>query len=123
MIADQCLHGFRWNGVDHTLIPAAEFLDEVADEQRNVFFSFPQRWHPDGEDIQPIIQIRPESLLLYHGLKIAIRRGDQSCVSANGARAAQAFELPFLQNTQQLRLQFPWDFANLIQENGSAIRQ
>ena len=43
--------------------------------------------------------ISPKSLLLYHGLKIAIRRGDQPCVSANGAGAAQAFELPLLQNT------------------------
>ncbi len=80
VIADQCLHSFRWNGVDHTLIPAAEFFDEVADEQRNVFFSFPQRRHSDGEDIQPIIQIRPESLLLYHGLKVAIRRGERKDV-------------------------------------------
>ena len=34
-IADQRLHGLRRDRVPHTLIPAAEFLYEVANEQRN----------------------------------------------------------------------------------------
>jgi hypothetical protein len=35
VIADQRLHGLRRDRVGHTLIPAAKFLYEVANEQRN----------------------------------------------------------------------------------------
>ena len=51
LIAYQRLHGFRRNGVDHPMVPAAEFLDEVADQLRDIFLSLPQRRHSDWKDI------------------------------------------------------------------------
>src|SRR5207237_788700 len=40
-----------------------------------------------------------------------------------GARAAQAFEFPFLEHAQQLRLHLERHLAHLIQKKGSAVRQ
>src|SRR5271163_248736 len=109
---DQRLHGFRGDGVDHALIPAAEFLDEVTHQQGNIVFSFAQRRHSDGEHIQPIVQIGSESLLLYHRFQIAIRRRNQPGTRTKSSNATQALKLALLQNSQELWLKLQWDFSD-----------
>jgi hypothetical protein len=73
VIADQGLHRFRRDGVSPAAITPAEFLNELTDQQRNIFLSLAQRWHSDGKDIQPIIQIGPNVLVFDHCFQIAIR--------------------------------------------------
>jgi hypothetical protein len=51
MIANQCLHRFGGNAIDHTIIPLAELLDEVTNQQGNIFFSLAQRWDADGKHV------------------------------------------------------------------------
>src|SRR5665647_1772555 len=38
-----------------------EFGDKMFDEQRDVFLALPERWHCDRENIEPVIQVFPES--------------------------------------------------------------
>ena len=40
VIAEQSFHSFRRDGVDHAVIAPAEFLNEVTDQQRNIFAPF-----------------------------------------------------------------------------------
>src|SRR5262249_36979602 len=47
----------------------------------------------------------------------------QAGVRADGAGAAQAFELPLLQHAQQLGLEFERDFAYLVEKHRSPIGQ
>jgi hypothetical protein len=93
VIADQGLHRFRRDGVNHAVITPAEFLNEVTDQQGNIFLSLAQRWHPDGKDIQPIIQIGAKLLISDHCFQIAIRCGNEAGICAKSASAAQPFEL------------------------------
>src|SRR5579871_3257444 len=66
MVADQRLHCFGRDAVDHTIIPLAELLDEVADQQRDVISPLAERRNSDGEDIESVIQIGPKLLLFDH---------------------------------------------------------
>ena len=43
VIPDQSLHRFRKDGVNHAIVPPAELLHEVPDEQGNIFFSLAER--------------------------------------------------------------------------------
>src|SRR5262245_66468165 len=83
----------------------------------------PERWADDWKHIQAVIEVAPELLLLDHACQVAIGRSDQTDVDADGARAAQPFELLFLEHPQELRLQFEGDVANLVEEKRATMRQ
>ena len=51
---------------------AAVLLDEICSQQRNVFTAITKRWHRDGNDIQTIVEILPESAGLECIVKISI---------------------------------------------------
>ena len=53
----QSLHYSCRNRFDALLHLLRKLLDEIADEQRNVFTAVPQWRETDREDIQPVIQI------------------------------------------------------------------
>src|SRR4029079_10836760 len=54
-------------------------------------------------------------------LEILVRRGDQPYIGTNGFGAAEALELPLLQNAQQLDLCRQVQIANLVEEQGAAF--
>src|SRR5437667_10850290 len=92
-------------------------------QQWNVFRAFPQGWNVNRKNIQAVKQIFANFLLLNHLPQIAIGGCDQACIGSQGARASQAFELPFLEHAQQLGLKLERDVADLIQKYRSAIGQ
>src|SRR5204862_1905814 len=55
--------------------------------------------------------------------KVAIRGRDQPHVDVDHVRAAEAFELPLLDDAQQARLHFEWQLADLVQEDRAAMRK
>ena len=63
MILDQRLRRFGRDTIDHPIIAVAKLLDEMADQQRNVFFALAQGRNADGEDIEAVIQIGSKCLL------------------------------------------------------------
>jgi hypothetical protein len=58
-----------------------------------------------------------------HAVQIAIGRGDQPYIDSFGLRTPEPLKLPFLQRAQQFRLELDRDIADLIQEQGAAVRQ
>src|SRR5207244_8352100 len=74
-------------------------------------------------NIQPVKQVFAKFLLLDHLPQVAIGRCNQACIGSQGARASQAFELPFLEHAQQLGLKLERDVADLIQKYRSPIGQ
>src|SRR5580704_7531894 len=71
----------------------------------HVFQAVPQGWYQDRKYIQPVEKIRPEPPLRDHLFQVGIRGGDHAHINADRASAANTLILPFLQNTQELRLQ------------------
>ena len=76
-----------------------------------------------GKDAQAVIQVRPESSLGDRGLEIDVRRRDQPHVDAAGLGRADALELAFLQDAQQLGLQLGRELADLVEKNRAAVGQ
>jgi hypothetical protein len=73
--------------------------------ERDVIRTVPQGWDEDRKYIQSVEKIRPESPLQDHLLQVGIRGSDHAHINADRASAANTLTLPFLQNTQELRLQ------------------
>src|SRR5437762_7636689 len=92
-------------------------------QQWDVFRAFPQGWHVNRKNIQPVKQVVAKFPLLNHLSEFAIGGCDQACIGSQGARASQPFELPFLEHAQQLGLKLERDVADLIQKYRSAISQ
>jgi hypothetical protein len=55
--------------------------------------------------------------------QVTIGGGNDANVYFAGALFTDAFQLSFLKNSQQLGLHVEWYLANLIEEQGTAIRQ
>src|SRR5579863_10221550 len=123
MIPGQRLHRLGRDAVDHPIIPLAKLLDEVADQQGNVFFPLAQRRDSDGKHIEPVIQIGSKFLLVGHGFQIAIRCRNQAGIGTQSARAAKTLEFALLQDAQKLRLKLERDFSDLIEEDRPAMGQ
>ena len=74
-----------------------------------------------GNTPEPIEQILPETPCLHFLFQITVGGGHDAHVDLAGAGVADAFDLLFLQNPQQLGLHGKGDLTNLIEEKRAAI--
>src|SRR5580704_7011444 len=98
-------------------------LREVADEEGYIFGALTQRRNIDREDVETVEQIRTEFLIFYHHIEVAIGRRNQPGLRVERARVAEPLKLTLLEHPQELWLQFEWDLADLVEENGAFGRQ
>src|SRR6185295_4799609 len=117
------IHYVIGNHVDGLIHSPREDLREMVDQFGDVARSIPQRRHGDRKYVEPVIQVRAETLFTNQLRQVEIRCCDDSDIHLNGSRAAQALELLFLQDAEQLGLQLEWQVADLIQEQRALIRQ
>ena len=99
------------------------FLNEVADECRDVFLPFAQGRHDDWKHAKAVIEVAAKCARGDHLGQIAVGGGDQPSVHANCADASQALELLFLKHAQKLGLEFERYVSYFIQKNRPAVRQ
>src|SRR5262245_23105962 len=99
----------------------AKLLDECLHQQRNVFAAFPQRRHLDWNHIEAVIKIFAECSACHHPLEICTGRGDNPHIDSDGSAATGSFELPFLQNAEQLHLKAGRHVPDFIEEYGSTV--
>jgi len=96
--------------------------DEVAGEAGwNVLTALPQGRNVHWKDGQPVVQVRPELVLVDHPLQVAIACGNNAHVDLNGPDATYPLKLLLLENPQQLGLQLQGHLADLIQEQRAAV--
>src|SRR5262245_23600488 len=98
-------------------------VGKMPHQQRDILRPLAQRRHLYGKDMQAIEEIGAELLRLHHSREIAVGRGDQPRLRAQGAGAAQPLELALLQHPQQLRLHLQRQLAHLVEEEGAALGQ
>ena len=120
-IAFEGFHGFRGNGLDAAVHSARIHLDEETDEQGNVFGALAEGRDADGEDVEAVVEVAAELAIGHHCGEIAIGGGDDACIDADGAVAAEAFEFLLLEDAEELGLQLGRDVADFIEENGAAV--
>jgi len=113
-----CSFGNPLDGLAESL---AEFFYHCPDQQRDVFTPLTERGHLDREHVQAVKQILAKSTSPNLLPQIPVCRGNYPHIYRHGNRATQSLELPFLQHPEQFCLQFQWQFANFIKENGRAV--
>src|ERR1700722_15714964 len=98
-------------------------VDEVLDQHRNVFPSFPQRRHLDRKNVKPVKEVAPKCASSDSRLQVTIRGSNHPNVSANGSSSTDTLKLVLLQNTQQSDLGPGRKFSDFIEENCASFGQ
>jgi hypothetical protein len=75
----------------------------------------------NGKYVQPKEKIGTKLLTFNHGSKIPICCRNQTHIGLNGSCASQALILTLLQDAQKLRLEFKWNFPDLIQKQRAMV--
>src|ERR1043166_3406757 len=97
--------------------PAAELLDEVADEKRDVLRTLAERRDADLDDIQSMEEVLAELAGLDEIPKILFGRDDDADVDLDRLRGADPLELPLLQDAEQLHLRHRLEVVDVVDEN------
>jgi len=98
-------------------------IDEVFDEERDVVGTLAQGRHRNRKHVQPIKEIASERAGFDRRQQVAVGRGNDAHVDVNRSGPADALELAFLKNAQQRDLGLHRQFADFVEEDGSAVRQ
>src|SRR6266702_717252 len=98
-------------------------LGEQLRRQRWQVLAARSQWRQrDGEDVQPVVQIRAEETPPHHLAEIAVGCCDHAHVDGDGALAADAVDLALLQDAEELRLQGKWQLGDLVEEDRAVLR-
>ena len=92
------------DAADVLVVLLGVLFEEVVGQQQDVRLALAQGRHVDREDVQPVVEIAPEGAVLDRLLEVAVGGRDDAHVDLDGALAADALELPLLQDAQQLDL-------------------
>jgi hypothetical protein len=71
-------------------------MDEVLDQERDVFAPFPQRRQINGKNVEAVKQVTSEDARGDSILQITVRRGDYAHVSLDGACSPDSLKFAFL---------------------------
>jgi len=97
------------------------FLEELLHERGNVLGAFSKRWQVDLNDAHTVVEVFTKCAVVDHLAEVAIRRGDDTHVDGDHARATDALHLPRFEHAQELGLKADVELADLIQEQRAAI--
>jgi hypothetical protein len=92
-------------------------IDEVFDQHRNVFSSFPQRRHINRENVETVEEIAARRGRLDGRLQITVGSSYHADICLDGSSSADALKLVFLQKTQQSDLSLDGKLTDFIEED------
>src|SRR5260370_5306814 len=98
-------------------------IDEILDQQGNVFSSFSQCRNLNRKDVEPIKQVAPEPTRSDGSFQIAISCSNQSNIRSDGSSSTNTFEFTFLQNTQESDLGLGRHLSDFIEEDCASFSQ
>ena len=96
--------------------------EKIVRDQRDVLFPLPKRRHDDVHHVDPVEQVAAELPLLDHPFQVLVGGAQDAAVRLHLALAADAEELLLLQDVEQFRLQVQVHLADLVEEDGAALR-
>src|SRR3954468_10341963 len=94
----------------------------MPDQQRNILLTIAQRREADRKDVEPVVQIEPETPGRDFGFQIAVSGGDYPQVDFARLRGPDRAELAFLHQAEELDLHIQRKVADLVEECRSAVR-
>jgi len=103
--------------------PIAVFrLQEMHEEEDNIPAALAERRDVDVDDVQPVIEVLPESVLGNRLLKVLVRRGDKADVDSTGCLTADGEHFLLLNGPEDLYLDRGKGVSDLIEKEGAAVR-
>ena len=96
-------------------------LQEMIDQQRDVFATLAQRRHRDRNHAQAVVQVFAESIFGHLLVEIAVGGRDHAHVDGNLGRAAHRPNAALLQYTQQFDLHGQRHFADFVEKDRALV--
>ena len=115
------VQGVFRHGLDLLSCFLIEFGDKIIDKKRDVFLALPERRDRDGENIEPVEQVFPESALPDLFLQIPVGGRDDPHIDLDGFGAAQPLKLAVLDDPEQLGLKIHRHLADLVEKQGAVV--
>src|SRR5450830_213959 len=107
----------RRRDTPHVLaMPRRVLLDEVVRQEGDVGAPVAQGRQEDREHVEAVEKILAEAPLRHRGFEVPVRRGHEADVDRNRMKAAEPFELPLLQDAQELHLGRDGQISHLVQK-------
>src|SRR5229473_6381650 len=98
-------------------------INEILDQQGNVFSSFSQCGNFNRKDVEPVKQVAPEPARSDGSLQIAVRSSNHPDIGLDGSSSTDALKLVFLQNTQERNLGLGWKLSDFVEEDRASFGQ
>src|SRR5229473_1350709 len=98
-------------------------INEVLDQQGNVFSSFSQCRNFNRKNVEPVKQVAPEHTCSDGSLQIAVRSSNHANIGSNGPSSTDTFEFMFLQNMQERDLGLGRQLSDFIEEDRASFGQ
>ncbi len=108
---------------DLLAIASGVSAEEMRGQGGNVLAPVPQRWNPDLDGVEAELEILAETPGRHFGIEVGVGGRDDSNVGLARPRRAHGFELPRFDHAKQLRLKAGGDVGDLVQKQGTAIRE
>ena len=122
MVAQEALHDRRRDRVRLAAERLAIQVHEVIDQGGHFGHALAQGRHDDLDDVEPVVEILPESAFGDAPVEILIRRGEDTTIDPQGRFAAHAGELTVLEHVQELGLERPVQIPDLVEEDRAGVR-
>src|ERR1043166_3365582 len=97
-------------------------LQEVIDEQRNVFATVAERRDAELDDAQAIVEVLAKTSGFGRGLEVLVGGGDEPDVDTNRLISPAPLERLLLDRSEHLRLRLERHVADLVEEERAAVR-
>src|SRR5260370_16441152 len=98
-------------------------IDEVRDQQGNIFCCVPERGDLNGKNVEPVKEVAPEHTLSDGGLQIAVSSRNHPDIGLDGSSSTDTFEFVFLQNMQERDLGLGRELSDFIEEDRAPFGQ
>ena len=102
--------------------PVRREIGEPARERLDLRRPLAQRRDLDRDAVEAEVEIAPERALVDRGFQVTVGGGQHANVDRARLRAAEPEHLPLLQHAQQLDLDRDRHLADLVEEEGAALR-
>lgn len=102
------------------LVGAGEFVEAVERDEGDVAEAFAERGEGDGDDVEAVVEVGAESAGADFFEGVAVGGADDADVGGDVFVAADASEDAFLDEPEELGLEFEGHFADFVEEEGTA---
>src|SRR6267143_1815722 len=76
-------------------------INEVLDQQGDVFSSFPQRRHLNRKNVEPVKQVATKGARGDGSLQVSVSGGNHPNIRSDGSSSTDTFKFVFLKHTQE----------------------